>query len=187
MQQLYGNDAVTPDTLAYLEVKERINVRMRKRRVALPYDQAVAFDNWELRGRAVAVRRQWCCKRWSTIVPTPQLGALACIVHYDRTLCMRGGPPMRIRARLFDRTRAGRIDDLLGLDRYATDQHFLPLDRVVLEVKANQNVPAWLVQLLSRHGCTYYRISKYCAALEKSKAITRRQHVAYAPAVAPSR
>jgi len=52
-------------------------------------------------------------------------------------------------------------------------------------VKANQNAPAWLVALLRKHSCTYYRISKYCAALEQCKAITQRQHVAYAPLSTP--
>jgi len=184
--RVYGNEAVTPDTLAYLEVKERINVRMRKRRVALPYDQAVAFDDFgELREglspSAVAVLQE-VYYLYRTLQLRP-----ACIVHYDRTAYEGRAPYEDLRV-TFDVNLRGRTHDLsLVSTGHATDQHFLPLDRVVLEVKANQNVPAWLVQLLSRHGCTYYRISKYCAALEKSKAITRRQHVAYAPAVAPSR
>jgi hypothetical protein len=44
--RVYGLQTVTPDTPAFLEVKQRINKLMRKRRIALSYQQAIAFDDF---------------------------------------------------------------------------------------------------------------------------------------------
>ncbi len=190
--RVYGDQAVTPATLAFLEVKERINSQMRKRRVALRYDQAIAFDDFgeldeldpsgELQAR-LAPADVATLHEVYYLYRTLQLGP-ACIVRYDRT-AYEGRTPYEDLRVTFDVNLRGRTHDLsLTSGGYAADQLFLPADQVVLEVKANRNVPAWLVNLLSRHGCTYYRISKYCAALERSRAILGRQHIVEAPAAA---
>jgi hypothetical protein len=64
----------------------------------------------------------------------------------------------------------------------ATNQQILGPDYAVLEVKANHNVPRWVAQLVARHRCTFYRISKYALVLEKTRAIAQRQHVLVATA-----
>src|SRR5688500_6376039 len=42
--RVYGDRTITEETPAFLEVKQRINKLMRKRRVSLPYGDAVDFD-----------------------------------------------------------------------------------------------------------------------------------------------
>ena len=180
--RVYGNQTVTPESLAYLEVKERLNVRMRKRRVALRYAQAVDFDAFDEVREGLSSSDAAVLQEVYYLYRTLQLRP-ACVVHYDRTAYEGRAPYDDLRV-TFDVNLRGRVHDLsLVSTGYAADQLFLPLDNVVLEVKANQNAPSWLVQMLSRHGCTYYRISKYCAALEQSKTITGRQRVAFAPSV----
>ena len=42
--RVYGHVEVTPETPAFLEIKQRITQMMSKRRIALPYAEAVDFD-----------------------------------------------------------------------------------------------------------------------------------------------
>jgi hypothetical protein len=84
-------------------------------------------------------------------------------------------PDLRI---TLDTNLRGRIHDLSLLSTgRAADRQILGPDHAVLEVKSNYNVPRWVAQLTARHHCTFYRLSKYCMALEKSQAIMQRQHI----------
>lgn len=179
--RVYGQQTVTPDTPAFLEVKQRINNLMRKRRVALPYQQAIAFDDFpdlaaaraEAGGPSVeAALLQEVYYLYRTLQLRP-----ACVVTYER-MAFEGDayyPDLRV---TFDSNLRGRVHDLSLLsgssaaNRYVFDPSYM-----VLEVKANTNVPGWLAQLLAAHRCTFYRISKYCLVLEHSKAIAGRQRI----------
>jgi hypothetical protein len=174
--RVYGSETVTPATPCYLEIKQRINMTMRKRRVALPYGEAIAFDDFDQPRPDLDAAPRATLQEVYYLYRTLQLRP-ACIVAYQRT-AWEGAeyyPDLRV---TFDTDLRGRTHDLsLTSTSYAANQFFLPPEVAVLEVKANYNVPGWLAHLLSRHNCTYRRISKYCAALEHSKVITARQRV----------
>ena len=150
---------------------------MRKRRVALPYGEAIAFDDFDQAHPELGAVEQALLREVYYLYRTLQLRP-TCVVAYNRT-AWEGKeyyPDLRV---TFDTDLRCRTHDLtLTSTGYADNQFFLPPEYTVLEVKANYNVPGWLAQLLSQHNCTYRRISKYCAALEHSKVITARQHVA---------
>jgi SPX domain protein involved in polyphosphate accumulation len=179
--RLYGDTTITAQTTAYLEVKQRINKLMRKRRLALPYGDAVDFDRFdELAAAHTAAGKtadaallQEAYYLYRTLQLRP-----ACVVTYDR-MAFQGdarAPDLRI---TLDTNLRGRIHDLSLLSTgSATDMQVLGPEVAVLEVKANHNVPRWVAQLTARHRCTFYRISKYCLALERTQAIVQRQHLA---------
>lgn len=175
--RVYGNATVTPETPCFLEIKQRINMTMRKRRVALPYGEAVAFDDFDLARPELNGAEQATLQEVYYLYRTLQLRP-TCIVHYQRS-AWEGTeycPDLRV---TFDTELRGRTHDLtLVSTGYADDRFVLPPEHAVLEVKANYTVPGWLAALLSKHNCTYRRISKYCAVLERCQAITARQHVA---------
>jgi hypothetical protein len=184
--RVYGQETVTSETPAFLEVKQRVDKRMCKRRVALPYAQAVAFDDWIELGTARGGPDQETLQEVSYLYQTLQLRP-ACVVTYDRMAFEGDDPHPDLRVTLDTRLR-GRIHDLSLLSTgFAANQQVLSPDYAVLEVKVNLAVPGWLAQLLAEHNCTFYRISKYCLVLEHCKAITARQHIAAAPAVAALR
>ncbi len=180
--RVYGNEQVAPETPAFVEVKERVNIRIRKRRVALPYTQAIAFDdfdalhdgdaaNTDLPAQSAAVLQEvYYLYRTLQLRPT-------CVVHYDR-MALEGRDYYADLRVTFDTNVRGRAHDLSLLSTgHAADQLLLSPDHVILEVKANQTVPLWMVRMLSRHACTYYRISKYCAVLEHCNVINARQRI----------
>jgi SPX domain protein involved in polyphosphate accumulation len=174
--RVYGDTTITPETPAYLEIKQRINKLMRKRRVALPYGDAVNFDGYYELGLARGHADQALVHEAYYLYRTLQLRP-TCVVTYDR-MAFEGdarAPDLRI---TLDTNLRGRIHDLSLLSTGSVvDRQVLGPEYAVLEVKANHNVPRWVAQLTARHRCTFYRISKYCMALERTQAIVQRQHI----------
>jgi SPX domain protein involved in polyphosphate accumulation len=178
--RVYGDTTITPETVAFVEIKQRINKLMRKRRVALPYSEAIDFDSFEAfsvaRLQAGDAAGGALLQEAYYLYRTLQLRP-ACVVTYDR-MAFEGDartPDLRI---TLDTNLRGRIHDLSLLSTgMATDVQVLGPEMAVLEVKANQNVPRWVAQLTARHGCTFRRVSKYCLALEHTQAVAQRQHV----------
>jgi SPX domain protein involved in polyphosphate accumulation len=171
----YGDTQITPDTLTYLEIKQRVNQMMRKRRVRLPYAQAVDFAALAELGSTLDDPARALVHEVAFLYATLQLRP-ACVVTYDR-LAFEGdahAPDLRV---TLDTNVRGRIHDLSLLSTgSAADRHLLGPDYAVLEVKANSHVPGWVAQMVARHHCTFRRVSKYCLTLEGCQAIAGRQH-----------
>ncbi len=174
--RVYGDTTVTPETSAFLEIKQRINKLMRKRRVPLSYEQAVDLDGYIELGLARGQADQTLLHEAYYLYRTLQLRP-ACVVTYDR-MAFEGDPRASDLRITLDLNLRGRIHDLSLLSTgSATDRQVLGPDYAVLEVKSNHNVPRWVAQLTARHRCTFYRISKYCMVLEHTQAISQRQHL----------
>lgn len=176
----YGREPVGRTTPVYLEIKQRVNKLMAKRRVRLPYADAVdpaAVDAGAVPGlsehdRAVLGEVQY-------LQGTLQLRP-ACIVRYDR-LAFEGGehfPDLRV---TFDSNLRGQVRDLSLAAGPESERLILPPERLILEVKINRTVPFWLSQALNREACVLRRISKYCATLEANAVINLRQRMAVLP------
>jgi SPX domain protein involved in polyphosphate accumulation len=174
--RVYGDTTITPETEAFLEIKQRVNKLMRKRRVALSYGDAVDLEGYQTLGVARGGSDQSLLHEAYYLYRTLQLRP-ACVVTYDR-MAFEGdsrAPDLRV---TLDTNLRGRVHDLSLLSTgAAVNQQVLGSEYAVLEVKANQNVPRWVAQLVARHRCTFYRISKYCLVLEHSRAIAGRQRL----------
>lgn len=174
----YGEQTVQPETRCFLEIKQRQNKTLTKKRVCLPYQDAIALDELESAARAHNLSA-------SDRAITDEVEYLArvrdlrpsCVVRYNR-LALNGdalSPDLRV---TFDTELRGRTHDLSLLSTgFADDVYFLPPDACILEVKANHSVPYWLAQLLNKHRCTMQRISKYCTALERCGVLLARQQI----------
>jgi len=177
--RVYGDQTVDLETKCFVEIKQRINKTLQKKRVILPYQEATALCGQgaevqqDLSGtdRAVVQEVQY-------LQNTLDLGP-ACIVSYDR-LAFEGSeydPGLRV---TFDTNLRGRVYDLTLLAQgYAENHFFIPPEWCVMEVKVNYRVPFWLTELIGQYRCTLRRISKYCTALEQLKTVLQRQQIAY--------
>lgn len=176
--RVYGRERVTPDTLCFAEIKQRINKTLQKKRAFLPYATAMALCE---AGEPVAGESEADQAVIDEILYLRQTLQLqpACVVSYHR-LAFEGSehePGLRV---TFDSELKGRVHDLSLLSLgYAENQYFFPPDQYVLEVKANNRVPHWLTQLIGNHRCTLRRVSKYCTALEQAKLNLGRQRISY--------
>lgn len=182
--RVYGDAALAADTPCFLEIKQRVDKLIRKRRVYLSYAAAVAFaefdqpdrvaDDLSTEGREVMQEVHYLYRALD-IQPT-------CVVRYNR-LAMEGNalyPDLRV---TFDTNLRSRTHDLtLTSGTMAENSFFLRPDFAVLEVKINNNVPYWLTQLLNRYRCRLQRFSKYCKALEHHHVVGPQRRVVVNPA-----
>ncbi|MBX3010385.1 MAG: polyphosphate polymerase domain-containing protein [Caldilineaceae bacterium] len=174
--RVYGKQRVTPETLAYVEIKARRNKLMSKARVAMPYRQAVALASYPDYLTDFPPTAQAVLQEVNYLYTTCQLEP-ACVVTYQR-LALNGREPHADLRITFDTQLRGRTYDLnlltAGVD---SGRHFIPPHLCVMEVKVNRNVPYWLASLLAQERCQAQRISKYCLALEQSTVIDHRQRL----------
>ncbi len=176
--RVYGSDRVTPETLAFVEIKQRVNVRIRKRRFRLPYGRAIAFDEFDAGFPGQSENDTTVQQEVYYLYRTLQMRP-ACIVRYDR-MALEGRDHYADLRVTFDTNVRGRVHDLSILSTGQTDdQLLLAPEYVILEVKANQTVPLWMANLISSHQCQHQRISKYCTVLEHCKVINSRQRIVY--------
>lgn len=176
--RVYGEQQVTPETLCFIEIKQRINKTLQKKRILLPYASAVELC--ELREAVTGADEadQAIIDEIIYLGHTLQLQP-ACVVTYNR-LAFEGSdhdPGLRV---TFDTQLKCRARDLSLLSQgYTDNQFFLPPQQCIMEVKINNRAPYWLIEMIAKYRCTLRRISKYCAALEHAKLGLSRQQIVY--------
>jgi SPX domain protein involved in polyphosphate accumulation len=175
--RVYGDQVITPDTKSFVEIKQRINKTLQKKRVILPYATATALcgEGAEVPGE-LSEMEQAVVSEVRYLQGTLQLQPAA-VVSYNR-LAFEGSeydPGLRV---TFDTNLKGRVHDLTLLSNtYTENSYFIPPEFCVMEIKVNYRVPYWLTELIGRYRCTLRRVSKYCTALEQSKVLLQRSRV----------
>ena len=178
--RVYGNSIVEPETPSFVEIKQRRSKLMCKKRVALPYIQAVDFGSFAELAAGVNenllsdvdqenLREVYYLYQMLQLRP-------ACVVRYHR-LAFNGCEPYPDLRVTFDTHLAGRIHDLSLLSTHAQNHACLSPEQSIMEIKVNHTVPYWLTEILARHRCTARRVSKYCCVLEQCGVIAARQRV----------
>ena len=174
--RVYGNQIVTPETLCFAEIKQRINKTLQKKRVQIPYAAAIALCGAGQPVEMTSADEQAVIEEIQYLYYTLQLQP-ACVVSYDRQ-AFNGSeydPGLRV---TFDVNLKGRIYDLSLLSSDSADsKFFMPPGYCILEVKVNYRVPLWLTDIIAEYRCTLRRVSKYCAALEQSKELLQTQQI----------
>jgi SPX domain protein involved in polyphosphate accumulation len=156
---LTGMDAVER---AMVEIKQRINRTVQKRRLQLPLEEAellcegsVDMERMDPLDRQVASEVQYLVNAMH-LRPT-------CIIAYRRRAFVGSlyEPGLRI---TFDTDLRCRVHEL-KVNAGAENHLFLPPEWCIMEVKANNAVPDWVTSLLAVHNCQLRRVSKYCTGL----------------------
>ena len=166
--RVYGEDTAGDDVTGMVEIKQRINRTVQKRRVALPLNDAYALIeqgadfSWEDdRDRAVA-------HEVVSLVGSLHLQP-ACVISYLRQAFVGGDYETGLRI-TFDSELSCRGPEY-GLGAGAPKHFFISPDIMVMEVKVNDTVPLWVARMLNRHNCQLQRISKYCAGIARLAAL----------------
>ncbi len=154
----YGDGS---DGYAFVEIKQRIDKTVQKRRVRCElapameaiYDPALMLQ--QLPGDRVTAEALYLVE---TMGLEPKV-----VVSYHREAFMgvyEDGLRITYDTNLRYRDRDLRIGGSLGEDKY-----FLTPEFVIVEVKFNERVPLWLCSHLNRLSMVGQRVSKYCAAV----------------------
>lgn len=159
----YGTpDALTDATPVWVEIKQRVSRVTQKRRVRLPYAEALRLcegrepATWEAADRPVIDE---------VLVLTGRLQLRpVTVVGYVREAYLGRGEESGLRVTIDSRVR-GRDRDLdlrlAGEHRFIVQPHLS-----VVEIKVNERVPYWLTELVARNNLGITRISKYCQSVQ---------------------
>jgi SPX domain protein involved in polyphosphate accumulation len=176
--RVYNAQTVSPESPCCVEIKQRTNKTVQKRRTVLPYSSAVALCGSGQSTNGTTKPEQPVIQEVLYLYNTLRLQP-ACIVSYDR-LAFNGreyDPGLRV---TFDTNLKCRTHDLTLLSQgYAENHFFVPPQWCIMEVKVNIRAPYWLTGVISNYRCTLRRISKYCTALEQSVALLQNQRIVY--------
>jgi hypothetical protein len=169
--RVYGDQVVDPEKECFVEIKERIESAVRKRRITIPYkDARILCSKGDIDPCLVSEEDRPVVDEIVHLVLHLRMQA-ACALRYDR-MAFNGHPHYdpSLRVTLDTNCRA-RIHDLdLSSTMPEEMKFFLSPQLCILEVKADDRIPYWLVEILHRHQFVLRKISKYCTALENLKA-----------------
>jgi SPX domain protein involved in polyphosphate accumulation len=159
----YESDSdLTDMTPVFVEIKQRIDRVTQKRRVRLPYIDALRLCNDrqipDCDPEDQPIIDEVFVLLWQyNLIP-------ASIVSYERQAFMGTIYDAGLRV-TFDTTLATQIHPL-HLHQKQANLPILPPDRVVMEIKVNERIPHWLTELIAEHNLQINRISKYCRSIE---------------------
>lgn len=160
--RIYPGDDITKVTHGSIEIKQRINKTVQKRRLELPLDRAeqlcagkLSFDGLDEMDAQVASEVTYL-SRALDLQPSA-------ITAYSRRAFEGQEENAGVRI-TFDTSVASRLHSLT-VNAPAKNRLILPVDFCIMEVKADDRVPEWATSLLARHDCQLTRISKYCAGV----------------------
>ena len=155
----YGDRfTVDDDTNVFVEIKQRVNRVTQKRRVSLPYGQALRLcDRRELVEDGAFLREVLELVSRLDLRPVVMTG-------YQREAFVGRGAEAGLRVTVDQRIRGRDRDFHLATD--AENRLAVPARFAVVEFKANERVPYWLTDLAAELNLSVARISKYCQSVE---------------------
>jgi len=155
------------DTPVFVEIKQRLNRATQKRRVLLPYRQALRLcDERQLPEAGSFVQTSRDADVIDEILDMLWQYNLrpASVIRYARQA--RVGTDYDIGLRVtFDTDLSYRISDLELHDAKSGLPLFAP-GWTIIEIKVNERIPYWLTELVAAHNLNLVRVSKYCRSIE---------------------
>lgn len=178
-----GPAGVDEATTAFVEIKQRMNQTVQKRRIVLPLREALTRCAGATDGGAAGdaypftVPRQAVPQGANGYGDATDIATCSEILYMVRALRLRPTGIVTYRRRAFVGSRYERgmrltFDSLLcgrttvlDLTAPARCRPLLPASMVVMEIKVDDRVPDWTTSLVARHECQLTRVSKYCLAV----------------------
>lgn len=162
--RLRAYNQCTKDSTVFFEIKMKYEGMVRKRRTSMPYLEAIRFLEIyptveEKNISQFSASNPQILKEVLFLFRFYALEPRA-VVSYERlALTAREDPDTRI---TFDTQIRSRDYDL-QLSAGSGGSLVANGAAVIMEVKANKNLPTWLADILSKYGCKDHSFSKYCS------------------------
>jgi len=157
------------DTPVFVEIKQRVNRVTQKRRVLLPYREALRLCNERRRPETGSFAPPGAAHDADVIDEV--LGMVwhynlrpASLVRYARQALVGTDYDIGLRVTL-DTDLTYRANDL-ELHEQKSGLLLFPPDWAVVEIKVNERIPYWLTELVAAHNLNLVRVSKYCRSIE---------------------
>lgn len=155
----YGDN---PDV--FLEIKQRINRTLQKRRVSLRVEHvAEAFRSHDLLNHLQHEANPILSEvsfLWNYYRLQPRMA----ISYRRRAFFAVFEPDLRI---TFDTRVQYHARDFDVARPFEAGKYVVDPDLVVMEIKFSERVPRWLCKLVNQYGLRAVRLSKYCSAVDR--------------------
>jgi SPX domain protein involved in polyphosphate accumulation len=166
--RIYPGEDITNITTGSIEIKQRINKTVQKRRLELPLDQAEELCAGRLSLSGLDALDTQVAHEVTYLSRSMDLRPTAITAYRRRAFeGLEENAGLRV---TFDTNVSARVH-ALKVNAPATNRLVLPTDWAIMEVKADDRIPEWMTSLLARHGCQLNRVSKYCAAIAQLNGI----------------
>jgi len=160
--RIYPGDYISQVSRGSIEIKQRINKTVQKRRLELPLDRAEALCAGMLSLEGLDEMDTQVANEVTYLSRSMDLQPSAITAYWRRAF---EGQEENAGVRItFDTYVASRIH-ALTVNAPAKNRLILPADYCIMEVKCDDRVPEWVISLLARHDCQLNRVSKYCAGV----------------------
>lgn len=157
------DEALTGDTPVFVEIKQRLDRVTQKRRIILPYRDAMHLCNDRQYPEEFAPDDRVVLDEIYAYLWQYNLGPVS-IVQYERQAFIGMDYDLGLRV-TFDTALQYQTHNLL-LHEEPSTHPMLPADRVVMEIKVNERIPYWLTEMIAAHNLNMIRVSKYCRSIE---------------------
>jgi hypothetical protein len=166
----YGSHVDDVHNDVMVEIKQRINRTVQKRRLSLPLEQAYVLCEGHGHEEISDPTDRVVASEVAFLAHRLQLRP-ACVITYLRQAWVGSvyEPGLRV---TFDDELACRGPER-GLGPGLPNHFFMPPGLAIMEVKVDETVPLWVVRTLAKHQCSLRRISKYCVGLQKLRSLDR--------------
>jgi SPX domain protein involved in polyphosphate accumulation len=153
---------LTEDSLVFVEVKQRYDKTIQKRRVEMKYKDALTLCN----ERIIPEHEERDTPVIEEILSMVEERNLqpTLITSYFRHAYVGTDYDLGLRI-TFDSSLKYRREDL-DLTSKNPGRYIISPYQVILEIKTNERVPYWLTELIAQNNYRLMRMSKYCIALE---------------------
>jgi len=159
------DEPLTEASPVCVEIKQRVDRVTQKRRVVLPYGDALHLCN-DRHLPECASEDQATLDEIYVFLWQYNLRPVS-IVRYDRQAFIGTEYDLGLRV-TFD-TELSFQSHRLHLHEESSALPMLPADRVVMEIKVNERMPTWLTELVAVHNLQMVRVSKYCRSIEAAQ------------------
>jgi SPX domain protein involved in polyphosphate accumulation len=160
------NVPLTMDTPVFVEIKQRLDRVTQKRRIVLPYRDAMRLCNDRQLPEEYSPEDETALEEIYAFLWQYNLRPVS-IVQYERQALIGTDYDLGLRV-TFDTALQYQTRNLLFHEEPST-LPMLPPDRVVMEIKVNERIPYWLTEMIAAHNLNMIRISKYCRSIELTK------------------
>ena len=157
-------EMMTEESPVFIEIKQRVDWVVQKRRAVLTYAEALRLCNDrqipECDPQDQEVIDEVFAFIWQyNLVP-------ANIIRYKRQAFSGTIYDAGLRV-TFDTDLTYQAHPL-QVHQQACEIPFLSANKTILEIKINERIPYWLTDLIAEHNLNIFRISKYCCSIESA-------------------
>ncbi len=169
IRQYETEQPLTNDSLVYVEIKQRVDKVTQKKRVQLRYEDAINLCD-HLIIPPHSKEDDATIFEIYEFIKTYNLKP-SCITSYMRNAYFWTDYDSWLRI-TFDSNIRYRSKNL-NLANKQIWKYMISPETVIMEVKANERIPYWLTEIISKYNFKLIRISKYCQWLQEASLVPK--------------